>query len=510
MEKVVRDLDIDDVMPNRFQPRLKFDENSLNELADSIKEHGVLQPIVVRQIGEKYEIIAGERRYKASVIAGKTTIPAIVVDMTDKISAEMALIENLQRENLTPLEEAISYKKTLDMGYMTQTELAKKMGRSQPFVANKLRLLDLTDEVQDALLNNEISERHARSLLRLYDDYEQNKMLEKIINERLTVRQLDQEIAKVIEDDKSFEVLDFLSDWKDDNMNNEVPVTPNVAPTEVQNVPLTELQSTVVPAQTETPAVTPAEISVVPMPQPAIPTVDPFTATEEVKPVEVDINKIINEAPKEEPTTPTPEVKPFEDVKVDGINPGFADVDKIETEASEIYKPKPVADLDKILAPADFKIEHDPEPTPEPETPITSGKFFNFGIEEAEAPTKVETELPSIEPPVYKPEPTPEPEIVPTPANMVKSLDDLDTDSEPKTPFDTTGYNNFDYQPDQELEIKLPETDVPAQVQTASLVDVINIIREASEKIEGLGFEIDLEEFDFDDMYQAIFKVSKK
>lgn len=501
MEKVVQDLNIDDVLPNRFQPRLKFDENSLNELADSIKEHGVLQPIVVRQMGQKYEIIAGERRYKASVIAGKTTIPAIVVDMTDKISAEMALIENLQRENLTPLEEAISYKKTLDMGYMTQTELAKKMGRSQPFIANKLRLLDLTDEVQDALLNNEISERHARSLLRLYDDYEQNKMLDKIINERLTVRQLDEAIAKVIEDDNSFEVLDFLSNWKDDSMNNEVS-TPTVTPEVVSNLiePISVVETT--PIATPVESTVPAELS-----QTSIPTLD--FPTEEVKPVEVDINKIINEAPKEMPVTPIIEEKPFEDVKVEGINPGFADIDKIETEASEIYQPKPVADLDKILAPSDFKIEHEPEPAPEPETPITTGKFFNFGIDDANVPTKVETDLPTMEPPTYKPEPAPEPEIIPTPANTVKSLDNLDDEKEKET-FDTTGYNNFDYQPDQELEIKLPQSEIVEPVSNASLVDVINVIREASEKIERLGFEIELEEFDFDDMYQAIFKVNKK
>ena len=112
IDRRVVDLDINDVLPNRFQPRIKFNEISIQELSDSIKKYGVIQPIVVRKIGDKYEIIAGERRYKASVLAGKTTIPAIITDLNDKDSAEVALIENVQRQNLTPIEEAISYKKT--------------------------------------------------------------------------------------------------------------------------------------------------------------------------------------------------------------------------------------------------------------------------------------------------------------------------------------------------------------------------------------------------------------
>ena len=153
LRKKVVDLSIDDVLPNRFQPRIKFNEDSLNELSESIKEHGVIQPIVVRPVGDKYELIAGERRYKASVLAGKTTIPAIITDLNDKDSAEVALIENVQRQNLTPIEEAISYKKILDMGYLNQTSLAEKLGKNQSTVANKLRLLDLDEEVQEALLN---------------------------------------------------------------------------------------------------------------------------------------------------------------------------------------------------------------------------------------------------------------------------------------------------------------------------------------------------------------------
>lgn len=196
--KKVVELNIQDVLPNRFQPRIKFNEEAINELSKSIKEHGVIQPIVVRPIGDKFEIIAGERRYKASCMAELKTIPAIITDLNDKDSAEVALIENVQRENLTPIEEAISYKKILDMGYITQDALASKLGKTQSTVANKLRLLNLDDDVQEALLNEKISERHARSLLKLQNKEQQKQLLNKIINERLTVRRADEEIEKIL------------------------------------------------------------------------------------------------------------------------------------------------------------------------------------------------------------------------------------------------------------------------------------------------------------------------
>ena len=196
-EKQVQNLSLEDVLPNRFQPRIKFSEESIEELANSIREHGVIQPIVVRRIGDKYEIIAGERRYKASQLAGKDTIPAIITNLDDNDSAEIALLENIQRENLTPIEEAISYKKILDMGY-TQEALAKKIGNKQSTIANKVRLLNLTDEVQEALLENKISERHARSLLRVTNPTLQVLMLGQIIKGRYTVRKTDEEIEKLL------------------------------------------------------------------------------------------------------------------------------------------------------------------------------------------------------------------------------------------------------------------------------------------------------------------------
>lgn len=186
---------LDDIIPNRFQPREVFDDQALKELAVSIKEHGVIQPIIVRKVENKYEIIAGERRYKASTMAGLTKIPAIVKNLDDKESSKVALIENLQRRDLTPIEEARTYQKILELeDGMTQEQLAQTMGKTQSVVSNKLRLLALPDEVQDALLKEKISERHARSLLNISNKNDQIKMLDKIIAERMTVRELDKEI----------------------------------------------------------------------------------------------------------------------------------------------------------------------------------------------------------------------------------------------------------------------------------------------------------------------------
>lgn len=197
---------IEDIIPNRFQPRLAFDERELNELANSIIKYGVIQPIVLRNIGDKYEIIAGERRYKASCLAGLKKIPAIINNTDDNTSAEIALLENLQRKNLSVIEEAQSYKKLMDRGF-TQEDIASKLGVSQSSIANKMRLLNLPKEVQNALLYNRISERHARSLLSLPDADMQKNLLNKIITEKLTVKQTEEEISAILNRNKEQEEL---------------------------------------------------------------------------------------------------------------------------------------------------------------------------------------------------------------------------------------------------------------------------------------------------------------
>jgi len=204
MQNEIVYLYLDDIIPNRFQPREVFDEEALKELAISIKEHGVIQPIIVRQVNNKYEIIAGERRYKASTLAGLTKIPAIVKNLDDKESSKIALIENLQRKDLTPIEEARTYQKILELeDGMTQDGLAQTMGKTQSAISNKLRLLSLPEEVQHALLNEQIAERHARCLLNLEDRNQQIKLLEKVISTRMTVKELEKEIKMYREQNPS-------------------------------------------------------------------------------------------------------------------------------------------------------------------------------------------------------------------------------------------------------------------------------------------------------------------
>ena len=206
---------LDDIIPNRFQPREVFDDQALKELAVSIKEHGVIQPIIVRKVENKYEIIAGERRYKASTMAGLTKIPAIVKNLDDKESSKVALIENLQRKDLTPIEEARTYQKILELeDGMTQEQLAATMGKTQSSVSNKLRLLALPDEIQDALLKEKISERHARSLLNLENKNDQIKMLDRIVTDKMTVRELDKAI-------KEFKEGGVKEEKKEENNNTD-------------------------------------------------------------------------------------------------------------------------------------------------------------------------------------------------------------------------------------------------------------------------------------------------
>lgn len=199
-ENEVITIKLDDIIPNRFQPREVFDEQAMQELADSIKTHGVIQPIIVRPVGDKYEIIAGERRYKASVMAGKIDIPALVRNKDDKDSSIIAFIENSQRKNVSAIEEAKTCERLLLNNDLTQEQLAKQLGMSQSTLANKLRLLTLPIEVQEALLHGEISERHGRSLLSIKDTKEQLNLLERIKEEKLTVRELDGVIKNMIEE----------------------------------------------------------------------------------------------------------------------------------------------------------------------------------------------------------------------------------------------------------------------------------------------------------------------
>lgn len=346
--------------------------------------HGIIQPLVLRRIGDKYEIIAGERRYKASVLAGLTQVPAVIMNIDDQKSAEVAVVENLQRKDLTAIEEAQSYKKILDMGYLTQEELATRMGVAQSTIANKLRLLNLTIPVKEALLHNKISERHARSLLNITDNNLQISMLNRIIAERLTVRQTDEEINKLL---------------------GKTPKTDN------------------------TPKVT-----------------IPIDETKEDKPVE-------------------------------DIIPNQIDIEQEKKASKDIieeYKPK---DIDALLAPQSETIINETKPKEEKQTFNAEPELINPFQEVDTEPVIMDFDVSNQ-----------------TFENPVKD-----------TPIETKDSSIIEEYRNQEETPKVQET----PTSTKSISKAINQAREEARKIEEMGFDVDTEEFDFEDMYQIIIKIKK-
>ena len=461
-------LHLDDIIPNRFQPRQVFDEKALKELAVSIKEHGVIQPIIVRNIGNKYEIIAGERRYKASAMAGLTTIPAIVRNLDDKESSKVALLENLQRKNLNPIEEAKTYQKILELDQMTQEELAKTMGKSQSAVANKLRLLSLTDEVQDALLKDQISERHARALLNAKDPETQKQLLKEVIDKKMTVRELEEKINPKEEITKS----DI------DALLNPSPVSATMPQTNSLNVP---------------------------------------TNTNNTNP-----NNDFNTSVGIDYSTPPK----FIDYDVPNINDNLEstanksiDINAIKDKAQDINVEKPTTDVNEFLkvAPKEEKKEEE-----------SNFKFFSPMEEEAkEAPSKQEPSTSMFDTPA----PTNAPFINDNPFNLggeTKDLKDSTSTSmdnllagvntnnntsvkeTPSIPSIDTFNNPFAHNPIFSDNVKASEEQQKENKPKYTLNESINLVRETLKKIEESGFKVDSEEMDLVNNYQITIKISKE
>lgn len=197
-EKIVQ-VNIDLIKPNKYQPRSIFSEEKIEELARTIHTHGVIQPIVVREIGEgRFEIIAGERRYRAIKTLGWSEVPAIIRNLDDKETASVALIENLQREELSPIEEAFAYEKLLELHSLTQEALAQRLGKGQSTIANKLRLLKLPDEVKSAIMSKELSERHARALIPLKEAELQIAAYKEAVENQMNVKQLEVRVQEIL------------------------------------------------------------------------------------------------------------------------------------------------------------------------------------------------------------------------------------------------------------------------------------------------------------------------
>lgn len=193
--KEILSVAVEKIVPNPYQPRIEFNQEALMELAQSIRENGLIQPITLKQKEDHYEIVAGERRYRACQLAGMMEIPATLLDIDEAKMAEVALVENIQRENLSAIEEAKAFLQILKISGCTQSELAMKMGKSQSSIANKIRLLNLSENVQNAVSGRIITERHARSLIGM-DPKKQEEMLEKIVKKGLNVTQTEQMIKQ--------------------------------------------------------------------------------------------------------------------------------------------------------------------------------------------------------------------------------------------------------------------------------------------------------------------------
>lgn len=197
-EEVMK-IPLQSIVPNRFQPRTVFDESKIEELARTIHTHGVIQPIVVRQMDDgRYEIIAGERRFRAMTKLEWEEVPAIVRNLSDKETASIALIENLQREELTAIEEALAYQKLLELHELTQEALAQRLGKGQSTVANKLRLLKLPQVIQDGILKREISERHARALMPIKEEEQQIALFQEVVEQQYNVKQLEKKVEDLL------------------------------------------------------------------------------------------------------------------------------------------------------------------------------------------------------------------------------------------------------------------------------------------------------------------------
>jgi ParB family transcriptional regulator, chromosome partitioning protein len=190
-EKTYMDLPVEEITPNQYQPRTNFNEESLNELAQSIKSDGVIQPVIVRPSGAGYELITGERRWRAAKRAGLRTIPAVIRDVSEFRTLEWALIENIQRQDLNPIEEATAYASLIDDFHLTQEELAQRVGKDRSSIANYLRLLKLPAEIKERIERNELTMGHARALISLEKAKDQLELANRIIAEQLNVRQVE-------------------------------------------------------------------------------------------------------------------------------------------------------------------------------------------------------------------------------------------------------------------------------------------------------------------------------
>lgn len=476
---------LDDIIPNRFQPRQVFDEKALKELAVSIKEHGVIQPIIVRNIGNKYEIIAGERRYKASALAGLTKIPAIVRNLDDKESSKVALLENLQRKNLNPIEEARTYQKILELDQMTQEELAKTMGKSQSAVANKLRLLSLSDDVQDALLKEKISERHARALLAVDNQEKQKQLLNKIIANKMTVRELEEEINPKPKEKIATADIEKLLNREPVSVNENTGV--NVP--SLSNLNLDNNNS----------------VKVVPTSNPSVNTSMPNNS-------DIDIDY----------STP-PKFIDYGDEKIADIQDPLLkstasselNLDELRNNAQDINvkEEKPSMDMDSLL-------KVNPTGDVQPKQSMNSNfKFFQpdsdnssvSGGQTSQASMPSNNNQSALDA-LLSSSVTPT-NNTPTPDSLLNvNRGENQVEEKNEVPYLDTYNNPFAHNPifsDDVEKIMGKKIEEEKEIPKLDFNDCLNVVRDAVKRIEQSGFKVESEEMNFENNYQIVIKIAK-
>ncbi len=563
----IKYIDLVDIIPNRLQPRTEFDEDKLNELATSIKQYGIINPLLVRKVGNKYEIIAGERRFKAAKIVGLERVPVIISNMDERTSAEVAVIENIQRQDLSALEEARSYRKLLDQASITQEQLAAKMGKSQSTIANKMRLLNLCDEVQEALDNNQISERHARSLLQLKNIDDQRNALEKIIKERLTVKATENLVKEILQAKTLNSVEETIPtslppanenftnkiygndivsiadlnkkelEKENDNMNNEQNTQmnnnmPNIGVTNQQpndqvqqpafggrffpsledsevNVNLANPFAQQQPAQAQ-PMM--ANLVDTPTPQqpPVAPTIPSFVTDSTTVPSS---NTVSLDSLNKEPVMPTinPLQQNFESPISEPVNNIVAEP-IINPIASSAPTPGPIPESQ----PNPLFGNNIPEPQPQPEPTIPNlpnMESSSFGPMTPNMETPVQPTMSTPEPtaPVV-PEPIiPEPAVAPQP--IVEPASPVTPD--PVMPDIQMPQNNFTV-PSPEVPTpepapiveKAPEV-APTIKTTDNIINAINAIKNLGLSIESIGYKTNISEEDTPTSYKITIELEK-
>ena len=476
---------LDDIIPNRFQPRQVFDEKALKELAVSIKEHGVIQPIIVRNIGNKYEIIAGERRYKASALAGLTKIPAIVRNLDDKESSKVALLENLQRKNLNPIEEARTYQKILELDQMTQEELAKTMGKSQSAVANKLRLLSLSDDVQDALLKEKISERHARALLAVDNQEKQKQLLNKIIANKMTVRELEEEINPKPKEKIATADIEKLLNREPVSVNENTSVNVPSLP----NLNLDNNNST----------------KVVPSSNPSINTSMPNNSD-----IDIDYStppKFIDSGDEK--------IADIQDPLLKSTASSELNLDELRNNAQDINvkEEKPSMDMDSLL-------KVNPTGDVQPKQSMNSNfKFFQPDSDDSSVSggQTSQASMPSnnnqsaldalLSSSVTPTNNTPTPDSL---LNVNRGENQVEEKNE--VPYLDTYNNPFAHNPifsDDVEKIMGKKIEEGQEIPKLDFNDCLNVVRDAVKRIEQSGFKVESEEMNFEKNYQIVIKIAK-